>query len=496
MAPAPDTPMQPSLAKPRRRWWLRGVLALSAVVLALVGVYFYLEDAARRDWDAAVAETDGLDPRWRLEDIEADRAVIPDAENSAFVIRPLHEKGIYLFVATTRKEDDLLNKLPPPNVQLTSQATEIYRRELAKLGDAVETARKLKDLPRGRFAITFNDEYFPTEKNYYDFQPKRTLSLWLFVDALLLAQDGDGECSQAVDACRARLNAGRALAGEPFVPSRMIRLQYMFGSAIDLERVLAQGIASDEALRAMQTGLQTDSSDGHWHTAVRGLRAGHHHLFENLRRDKLKITVDGIADLSGTKDWSKIIPGKRRSVKEWISDNFPGAILKHYPDHLRRMNQLVEISKLPVHERHAKVEQWEAGVKESTNPVTHLLMEPLTKRHGMECVGLAMARCSAVGMACERHRLLHRAWPSSLEVLVEGRLLDAVPLDPIDGQPLRYRKTKDGVVIYSIGFDKTDNHGNIVREGPQYAPGIDLGFRLWDVKSRRQPPVAEKEEDR
>jgi hypothetical protein len=41
--------------------------------------------------------------------------------------------------------------------------------------------------------------------------------------------------------------------------------------------------------------------------------------------------------------------------------------------------------------------------------------------------------------------------------------------------------------VYSIGFDLTDNQGNINREHPEDA-GVDLGFRLWNVNRRRQKP--------
>jgi len=37
--------------------------------------------------------------------------------------------------------------------------------------------------------------------------------------------------------------------------------------------------------------------------------------------------------------------------------------------------------------------------------------------------------------------------------------LTATPLDPFDGQPLRYRKQGDGYVLYSIGSDLNDDSG-------------------------------------
>ena len=81
--------------------------------------------------------------------------------------------------------------------------------------------------------------------------------------------------------------------------------------------------------------------------------------------------------------------------------------------------------------------------------------------------------------------------------MVKDKLLDAIPTDPMDGQPLRYRRTDVGIVVYSIGDDDTDNQGNIYRDQHDQRwvdialrqREIDIGFRLWNVTQRRQPPM-------
>ncbi len=63
--------------------------------------------------------------------------------------------------------------------------------------------------------------------------------------------------------------------------------------------------------------------------------------------------------------------------------------------------------------------------------------------------------------ALERHFLDHQAYPAALAELVPA-YLDRVPLDPIDGAPLRYRRTVDGrFQLYSIGLDEKDDGGAI-----------------------------------
>jgi len=41
--------------------------------------------------------------------------------------------------------------------------------------------------------------------------------------------------------------------------------------------------------------------------------------------------------------------------------------------------------------------------------------------------------------------------------------IKAVPADPYDGKPLRYRRLSDGVVVYALGFDRKDNGGRYHR---------------------------------
>lgn len=78
----------------------------------------------------------------------------------------------------------------------------------------------------------------------------------------------------------------------------------------------------------------------------------------------------------------------------------------------------------------------------------------------------AHARLAVVALAVERWRLSHGGQvPGSLAELAPN-FLPAVPPDPFDGRPLRYKKQAKGYVIYSIGEDFTDDGG---REQPAEA---------------------------
>ena len=63
-------------------------------------------------------------------------------------------------------------------------------------------------------------------------------------------------------------------------------------------------------------------------------------------------------------------------------------------------------------------------------------------------------------IALERFHLRHSAWPDTLEKLVPD-FLPQVPLDFMDGKPLRYRSGINGLyVLYSVGLDGKDDGGD------------------------------------
>ena len=56
------------------------------------------------------------------------------------------------------------------------------------------------------------------------------------------------------------------------------------------------------------------------------------------------------------------------------------------------------------------------------------------------------------------------------------RFLDAVPLDPFDGKPLRYRELGTGFVVYSIGPNRRDDGGKEWKTGVGFGADYDVTF--------------------
>lgn len=82
-------------------------------------------------------------------------------------------------------------------------------------------------------------------------------------------------------------------------------------------------------------------------------------------------------------------------------------------------------------------------------------------------------------IAIERHRRRHRRLPQSLAELVP-EFLPTVPLDQIDGQPLRYRVEQGVICIYSVA-NETDDGGTAMVIEKLFT---DFGYRI-SLKERR-----------
>jgi hypothetical protein len=97
----------------------------------------------------------------------------------------------------------------------------------------------------------------------------------------------------------------------------------------------------------------------------------------------------------------------------------------------------------------------------------------------------AFVNQAMIACALERHRIANGSYPESLNAV---RLADGKPLppDPMDGKPMRYRKTADGrYALWSVGFDGKDDGGKrmLNEKKPEDTKFHDAGYVgdwVWD----------------
>jgi hypothetical protein len=490
----PEAATVPPRARRRRRWLRVAALVLLPLLL-VAGFYLYLYISAEWALQAAVAEADRLEAPhgWRLEDLEARRADPPEGRNSADTVLaarrllpPSWPAWDYSLLGEDQEQaneerealrQSLFNLEPAARLDEAQAAA--LRQELTKAAASLDEARKLAGLPAGRFPITYAPDFISTVMKHP--QDARQVAELLGYDALLRAQEQDPD--GALTACRALLNAGRSLGDEPMMISQLVRLSSRALAVGRAERALAQGEPSPESLRALQQALEDEEPQDLLLTGARGERAGQQRLMLSLEEGGVQKTTQLVGQIPALEGFGE----PQVPTHEVLALYAPGAIKSQHAALLRYMTRVVEAAKLPVEQLPAEMARLAATLKDQ--PLIVRLVGPSLERVAAACQrSHAQLRCAIAALAAERYRQAHGRWPESLDALVQDGLLTGVPADPYDGAPLRLRRLGDGLVVYSVGPDRHDDGGTIDRKNPN-AEGSDLGFRLWDVDRRRQPPL-------
>jgi hypothetical protein len=466
------TPAPAKKRSSRRRWLFVAAFGLLPVFL-LAGVYFtvgYLADVELQD---ALAEADRLDPGWRLDELLARRPEYTDDDNSA--VQMLRVQSLIPSGWASKKEfNDLFEDLPRPH-QLDTVQVKALREELAKAATAVTEARKLADLPHGRFPLEWTPDMFHTVLNS---RVARDVAILLQFDVLSQAQEGD--IDGALRSTRGIMNTGRSIGDEPLLISQLMRIGCWARALGCLERVLAQGEPPPEALADFQRLLEEDEAENLPLSGVRGERAGLDRLMANLENGTVRVGEfvgpQGLGLTQGEALEITLLSSASSSRK------YQRAAM------LRLMTRVVEMAKLPPEQQPQLQDQIVAETR-NQHLLVRLLLPALTKisQQGNQ-INLALLRCAIAATAAERYRRAHGRWPASLDGLVADGLLKQVPTDPNDGAPLRYQLRKDRVVIYSVGMDLEDNGGTFDNRSG-WSKGTDIGFTLWNVTQRRLLPL-------
>ncbi len=463
-----------------RRWWFRifvGLLVTTSIGLVHV---FWNRHKAHEELRQVLADLDAAEPDWRLEQIEANRRVVPDKENGARVVNA----AFALLPKNWQFQLEMYFEETPPQFRFHPDSGARFRDELQFVANAVEESRKIRNYPNGRFAITYSPDFMST--NVSEQQNARAVVQLLFLDAHQALELEQPE--RAVDAIQAILNIGRYFEDEPLLISTLIRIALQSMAISALERTLAQGEVSEDVLAQMQNVLQEEASSKPFLVGVRGERAGMQVLFDYLASGKIPVTT-ALTSFGGRTSqptwWDRVIDIRARTM-----------VYKSNAWLIPHQTRLVNAAKLSGSARYIAIRDIEFDFRDFASTTSDydlilakLMAAAVAKVAEAEQRILTKLDCTMTAVAAERFRIKHARWPTKLDELVEHKMLAAVPEDLYDGQPLRLRRAADGIVIYSIGKDGA-YRGDMLDDASQFDPTqTRWEFRLWDPQHRRQPPL-------
>jgi len=494
--------------------WLRGfaaVMTVLTIVLLTIGMGFrshFLFDAEKR-LEAAKVETGHADPDWEWERILAGRKPVAEDENSATVVlaaakelppinewlplRPAKGAGRDRAPAQPAKPDLEAPVAPLGTGSISEEMSEVpwgerleealageLRTRLEKDKRALDQARRLADMPRGRYDVRWKPDFCSTMLPHVE--AIRKIGELLLQDAELAAHDGD--FSRALRSTRAILQTARSIGDEPVLVSLLARIGVAQLAINSLIRVLSLGEASEESLHALQQVVEDELAQSLLLPAFRGERAGMLCLFDRLYDGRVR--------------WESVATGNPQPVP-WYEDAFDWAyfsplVRRNQADYLERTNRIIQVLKLPIPEQLQELEQleneWSLAKRSSPDlKISVSLLGGFFKIPQVYYRSRAQLQTARVALALECARRKQGRWPDSLDQLVP-EWLGKVPLDPYTGKPLLYRPWDHGVVVYSVGPNQQDDGGQVVKD---VVKSPDLGIRLWNPESRGRgvapPPI-------
>ena len=462
----------PTLTKPtKRRPLLWGACTFLLAVLTVLGWFGYrcLVD----DWavQEAIAEADRLDPGWRLAELVAKRAAVPDEQNGALQVMaaaqliPL-EWPQPSFPAPLFNE--VIQRLPP-DTPLNEARLNSLRAAMRQASGAIGPALQVAKYPTGRHAITWSRDGIGTLVPHAG--SALNVADLLTMHALLCTHEGDVD--GALVACRACLNAGRSVGDEPEATSQLVRLSCRGLALHSLERTLAHGEAASSTLANLQQLLEDEADQPVLLTMARAHRAITHQALEAIKSREFNRNSYGLAQPFGLPD----------EVTNWVE---AAKAKTCHAAVLRFANRFVEIAKLPPNEQYQAFEQ--LAEPDFEMPIIFPpKQQHWPKNHARAYWNSeALLKCAIVALASERFRQAKGRWPEKLQELVPD-YLRSVPIDPFDGKEIRFRQLSDGIVIYTLGPDGRDNGGTLSRLHVP-PPDTDIGFRLWNPTQRQRRP--------
>jgi hypothetical protein len=154
----------------------------------------------------------------------------------------------------------------------------------------------------------------------------------------------------------------------------------------------------------------------------------------------------------------------------------PGLQTIWLSDTLDFMADYIEASRLPPTERLARFREIENEIKQLSflHVMTKITTPALTRVGQLDLRVRAHLDLARTALAIERYRLATDKLPGQLAELLP-QYLEHVPIDPFDGQPIRYQRANPGYLLYSVDTDGQDNGGRERDDVPKGQP-YDLCF--------------------
>jgi hypothetical protein len=418
--------------------WLASILVVGFILLAV----FAVRNALVSPEDPRLAAIRQAGYPVTPAELNAFYPAVPENQNAALVYGRAFESALF----TNKIAEVLISNVVSKRGE---RLTEAYRAELAEaLGQnaaAWELLYSATNFSGSRYPIDLSGGFAVLLPHVSKVKQAAAL---LSIEGLSRASVG--ESNQAYAAVDAALHVSDSLRQEPLLISYLVRVAADKIVAQRLEETLNLVGFSDDELRRLQTEFAA-ANDQRW--PARALAAE--------RAVGLSVFLDRQVQRSLTGP-NQLISGMplgfpgRLFLGAYLASGFMARDRTFY---LEDMGKSVAFAELPPEERIRKGPLPKTGPIPRSLILSRMLLPSLSQVIVRADDYSARMRVVQAALTVERFRLAHSgALPTQLTEVVP-EVVEAVPIDPYDAQPLRYRKLPLGYVVYSIGPDLHDDGG-------------------------------------
>jgi len=278
--------------------------------------------------------------------------------------------------------------------------------------------------------------------------------------AAIEAKDGvEASCS-----ILAASRMARACAQEPLLIGFLVGNSQQSALLEPLQAGLRERVFSAESLRELQDALEEDGADHTLLQAMRGELA--------LGVNALQFLEDAAAGRGNAgQEFQDALAGSDIVLRPVYLRALPHGLISHWKCTVIEVEMRHLLQPLKTGGIRAAFQAGDALEREIQEK-SNLLLHPDYIMARMIVPAIASASRSALGtqarlrqaqtaLALERHAAKHDRYPAGLAELVP-EFLSAIPEDPCDGRPMRYRRNQNGrYLLWSVGFDGLDDQGKI-----------------------------------
>jgi len=457
----------PQLAKkPLLPRWAKTVLVFLGVFLFLVvGAWILLDITTRQDLNAALADIEALG--WPLFLDELYPEPIPDEENAALV----YDQAWVL----DQRQTEVVSRVE--NLEawraLTDEEQTHVREALASVAEVLVLLHQAAQMEQCQFDLEYRDSFAMPLPHL---SKMRNSIRWKRIAGIVAL--ADGRTDQALEHWLDAVAVARHAGGEKILISELVRLACLSIARDTLEAMVQSGQLTDGQL------VQADSA-----LEDLNLRTG---FADSLKGELVfarGIFTGSFADIKAIRGYYSGPSDPLELMFRLYSSPFGRPWRQHdQATYLMLLKEEIELAEQPYADVAKQHGAWERDLEETPRwqaPLTAMLLPALTRASQAAAGGEARRDMARTALAMERYRLKHDCYPESLTDLTPD-LLPQVLMDPFDGQPVRYVKSDDRVLLYSVGADLQDDAGS-EEKGTSGMPK-DIVFTL------RRPPEAVAED--